>query len=258
SSYADAHPQARKLQLMLVSRLASGGRLDQALARINAMRAQAPEDFDLLYVEAEVNIRGERYERAKELLNEYINVQTQRRRSIANDHVSNALADASDARLLLVRIAEQQGNFDEAIEQLGLIDDPALQFQARIHQAVLIAKQGRITQARDVLAGLSPQDDNEQAVVALTLASIYRDSGRTDEAVDVLARADRELPDTVEIKYDLAMLYERQGRLEEFETLMRRIIELDPDNANAYNSLGYTYVDRNQRLEEAGDLLDMA
>lgn len=258
AAFADAHPRSRKLQLMLVSRLAADNRLDEALARIDAMQAQAPEDFDLLYVEAEVNIRGERYDRAKELLNEYINVQTQRRRSIANDSVSNALADASDARLLLVRIAEQEGNLDDAISQLGQIDDPALQFQARIHQAVLMARQGRINQARDTLGRLSPQDDRERTVVALTLASIYRDSGRTDDAVDVLAQADRELPDTVEIKYDLAMLYERQGRLDAFEKQMRRIIEIDPENANAYNALGYTYADRNRQLDEAGELLDTA
>src|SRR3546814_16687929 len=66
------------------------------------------------------------------------------------------------------------------------------------------------------------------------------------------------MPDTPEIKYDLAMLYERQGKLDEFETLMRRVIELDPDNANAYNSLGYTYADQNTQLDEARDLLDHA
>src|SRR5690606_7619899 len=107
-----------------VSRLSSNDKVDEALQRINAMREKNPEDFDLLYVEAEVNMRSKRYGRAKELLNEYINVQQQRRRSIANDSVSNALADASDARLLLVRIAEQEGNLDEAIAQLSDIDDP--------------------------------------------------------------------------------------------------------------------------------------
>lgn len=258
AAFSDANPQARKLQMMLISKLSDEGRLDDALERINIMQEQNPEDFDLLYVEAEVNMRGERFDRAKALLNEYINVQTQRRRSIANDSVSNALADASDARLLLVRIAEQEGNLDEAITQLGLIDDPTIRFQAQIHQAVLMGKQGRIDQARDTIARLTPQDDRERTVAALTLASIYRDSGRTDDAVDVLARADRELPDTSEIKYDLGMLYERQGQLEAFEAQMRRIIEIDPENANAYNALGYTYVDHNRHLEEAGELLDVA
>jgi tetratricopeptide (TPR) repeat protein len=36
------------------------------------------------------------------------------------------------------------------------------------------------------------------------------------------------------------------------------VIELDPDNANAYNSLGYTLVEQNRRLPEARDLLERA
>ena len=39
---------------------------------------------------------------------------------------------------------------------------------------------------------------------------------------------------------------------------MRRVIELEPDNANAYNSLGYTLVEQNRRLDEAQDLLEKA
>lgn len=248
---------SRQLQLMLVNRLVSFKHFDQALAQIDRMRAQAPEDFDLLYTQAEVNVRAQRYEQAQALLQQYIQVQTQRRQSI-NDGATNAMANASDARLLLVQIAEKQGRFDQAIAQLDQIDDPALAFQAQVHKAVLQAKQGGLTQARATLDRLKPQNDRERSVIALTLASVYRDAGRTDMAVQVLKRANTEIPDSPEVKYDLAMLYERQGNYTEFESLMRRVIELDPDNANAYNSLGYTFADRNIRLEEAQDLLEQA
>lgn len=248
---------SRQLQLMLVNRLVSFKHFDQALAQIKRMRAQAPEDFDLLYTQAEVNVRAQRYEQAQALLQQYIQVQTQRRQSI-NDGATNAMANASDARLLLVQIAEKQGRFDQAIAQLDQIDDPALAFQAQVHKAVLLAKQGGLTQARATLDKLKPQNDRERSVIALTLASIYRDAGRTDMAVQVLKRANTEIPDSPEVKYDLAMLYERQGNYTEFESLMRRVIELDPDNANAYNSLGYTFADRNIRLDEAQDLLEQA
>ena len=39
---------------------------------------------------------------------------------------------------------------------------------------------------------------------------------------------------------------------------MRRIMELTPDDANAYNSLGYTFVEQNTRLDEAQTLLERA
>src|SRR3546814_14738642 len=94
------------------------------------MRQRAPEDFDLLYTEAEVNFHAKNYEQAKALLGDYINVQTQRGKSF-NVNATSAQADVSDARLLLVQIAEKQHNLDEAIHQLGLNDDPAVRFQAR-------------------------------------------------------------------------------------------------------------------------------
>lgn len=256
-AYTLKHPDSRKLQLMLVNRLVDRHEFDAALAQVSAMRQRAPEDFDLLYTEAEVNIRAARYPQAKALLEEYINVQTQRRQSI-NDKASNAVADASDARLLLVQIAEKQNRLDDAIAQLDLIDDSTLRFQAQIHKAVLQAKQGNLAQARATIDALKSQDHRERSVIALTLASIYREAGRTDMAVDVLVKADADMPNTAEIKYDLAMLYERQGKFTEFETLMKRIIELDPSNANAYNSLGYTYADQNRMLDEAQNLLERA
>lgn len=256
-AYIARYPDNRKLQLMLVNRLVDQRDFDAALAQVDAMRQHAPEDFDLLYTEAEVHMRAGQYPQAKALLEQYISVQTQRRKSI-NDKASNAVADASDARLLLVQIAEKENKLDEAIAQLDLIDDSSLRFQAQVHKAVLQARQGDLVRARRSIDALKPQDHHERSVKALTLASIYREAGRSDTAIETLVKADAELPDTPEIKYDLAMLYERQGNMDQFEALMKRVIELDPNNANAYNSLGYTYADQNRQLDEAEDLLERA
>ncbi len=256
-AYLDQYPERRKLQLMLINRLVERNDFQMALDQVGSMRRQAPEDFDLLYTEAEVNIRAGRNDHAQALLNEYINVQTQRREAI-NDKASNAIADASDARLLLVQIAEKEGRLGDAIAQLDLIDDSSLRFQAQVHKAVLQARQGDLARARSTIDGLKPQDNHERSVAVLTLASIYREAGRTDTAVEILQKADQDIPDSAEIKYDLAMLMERQGNMEGFEALMKKVIEIDPNNANAYNALGYTYADQNRLLDEAENLLERA
>ncbi|MBP6018481.1 MAG: tetratricopeptide repeat protein [Burkholderiaceae bacterium] len=256
-AYIKKYPGSRKLQLMLASRLLDRHEFDIALSLVDDLRRQAPEDFDLLYTEAEINAKAERYDRAQALLNEYINVETQRRQSLRDD-ASNAQSNASDARLLLVQIAVKQGRLDDAIAQLDLIDDPAVRFQAQIHKAVLQARAGKLAVARATIEAATTDNPHDQSVAALTLASIYRDAGRTDEATAILIKADRDIPDSAEIKYDLAMLYERQGKVADFETLMRQVIDLAPDNANAYNSLGYTFADQNRNLDEAQDLLERA
>src|SRR3546814_18520029 len=75
------HPDSRKLQLMLVGHLVAQNEAGQALDILHQMRQRAPEDFDLLYTEAEVNFHAKNSEQAKALLGDYINVQTQRGKS---------------------------------------------------------------------------------------------------------------------------------------------------------------------------------
>src|SRR5690606_10096705 len=98
---------------------------------------------------------------------------------------------------------EKEGDTDEAIRQLDLIRDPGVRFQAQIHKAVLVSRKGDLEGARRTLRALEPGDDRERTVVALTHASILREAGRSEEAVELLEKADAEIPDTVEIKYDL-------------------------------------------------------
>lgn len=255
--FLQRHPEAAKLTLQLASHLARQGKVDEALKLVEQLQRRAPEDFDLMRVEAELNLQAGRLSRAKELLRAYIQVQTQRRASI-DDQSSSAVSDASDARLLLVQIAQKEDNLHEAIEQLDQVEDPALMFQAQIHKAVLYGRLGNLSEALRTLDTLQPRSDDEQAVLLLTQASIYRDAGRSEQAIELLEQGDRRLPNAIELKYDLGMMYERQGRFEDFERVMRDIIAMDPQNANALNSLGYTFADQNVRLDEARQLLERA
>ena len=255
--FIQENPDARDLSLLLINRLVDLKEYDSALTQLKKMQQQNPEDFDLLLIEAEINSRAERFERAIELLNQYISVHTQRRQSLPEGSTT-ALSSISDARLSLVQIAEKQNKLNEAIRQLDLIEEPALIFQAKVHRAVLEARLGDLKKATRTLDQLVSLEKRDQAVVALTRAAILRESGRSDQAAQVLEQANKELPDTPEIKYELAMAYAEQGRYEELEPLLREVIELQPHNANAYNALGYTFADLNKNLQEAQGLLEQA
>ena len=209
--FVQNNPDSRDLPLLLINRLVDLGEYDQALEQLAVMQKRNPEDFDLQFTQAEINIRAERFDTAIALLNEYISVQNQRRQSL-DDATTTALSSISDARLSLVQIAEKQNNLHEAIRQLDLIEEPALLFQVRVHRAVLEARLGNLKKANRTLDSLGVLNKRDQAVVDLTRAAILREAGRTDQAVEVLERSDKELPDTPEIKYDLAMLYASQGR----------------------------------------------
>ena len=251
------HPLARKLHLSLASQLAETGDLQGALAELRVMSRQAPEDFDLLLLQAQLLYKAKQIEESRKLLEQYVDVQTQRGSANAPG-ATDAGAAAAEAYILLARIAEDQQQYDQAIAYLGKIDDPSLRYSSQLRQAGLRAEQGRVDDALKMIDDAPTQDEEERLTGVMARAQILREAGRIDQAVAELETANREVPDVVEVKYELAMLYERQGKIKELERELREVIALDPDHAHAYNALGYTLADSNQRLSEAHDLIARA
>jgi Flp pilus assembly protein TadD len=58
--------------------------------------------------------------------------------------------------------------------------------------------------------------------------------------------------------YDSAMAAEKVDKIDVLESRLKRLIELKPDHAQAYNALGYTLADRNLRLAEARQYIEKA
>ena len=54
------------------------------------------------------------------------------------------------------------------------------------------------------------------------------------------------------------MAAEKVDRFDMLEANLRKLIQVRPDHAHAYNALGYTFADRNQRLPEARKLIEKA
>ena len=54
------------------------------------------------------------------------------------------------------------------------------------------------------------------------------------------------------------MAAEKVDKMPVLESSLRKLIELRPDNAHAYNALGYTWADRNMRLDEAKAMIEKA
>ncbi len=255
-SYIARHPDARELRLGLVSALVQRDDFDGALKELQAMSRHSPEDFELLYLHGAISYEAGRPRDAEKWLNEYIQVESGRRKASHDEF--DPTSSLGDAQLLLARIAEEGGHYDRAYDILGTMDTPEGRFISRMRQAVVRGKQGRVDEALKVLDTAQPEDEREQVMQALTRGQILRDAKRNDEAIRALQAASVAMPDSTEVRYDLAMLYESQDRVPEMEQQLRRIISLDPSNAHAYNALGYTLADRNLRLKEAEQLITRA
>ena len=166
--------------------------------------------------------------------------------------------DPDPAYLNLARIAEDERRFDEALKWLAQVDDGAQVFNARLRQAVVLAKMQRVDEARRLLAETSPEGDEQRQQLTLADAQVLREARRFEESYQVLAKALERSPEDTVLLYDAAMAAERVDRIDEMERLLRRLMQLKPDDPHAYNALGYTFADRNQRLPEAHELIGKA
>ena len=81
---------------------------------------------------------------------------------------------------------------------------------------------------------------------------------RNQDAYDLLDKTVKNMPNTPELVYDYALAAERIQKLDLMESELRKLIAAKPDFAAAYNALGYSFADRNIKLDEAQTLIEKA
>ncbi|MDH4069936.1 MAG: tetratricopeptide repeat protein, partial [Ignavibacteria bacterium] len=86
-----------------------------------------------------------------------------------------------------------------------------------------------------ILASLGPE---YYGVRDLNIAKVLRWAGKNKEAELFVRKAARELSDHPEAWYLLGLTYQEKGELDSASEALTRSIELDPSNAQAFNTLG--------------------
>jgi len=170
--------------------------------------------------------------------------------------------NATPARLyLLGQLAELQEKPELALDWYGRIGAGLQREQAQLRIAVLLDKAERIDDALSRLRELQASDSEYGEVLRdayLLEAELLLRRKRNDEALDAYARGLQIFEDDPELLYARALTYERIDRVDAAEVDLRRLIEIDPENADALNALGYTLADRTDRYQEALGLIERA
>lgn len=162
------------------------------------------------------------------------------------------------AWLMLAQSAEQRGDFRGAERWLAKIDDPQRALEVQTRRASILARQGKVAQARELIHRVPERRDEDARAKLLAEAGVLRDVKHWREAFDVLGSAGQRFKDDADLLYEQAMVAEKLDRMDEMERLLRKVIALKPDNAHAHNALGYSLADRSQRLPEARQLVQRA
>lgn len=159
------------------------------------------------------------------------------------------------AYLLLSQVAEKRKDYAQATAWLDRIQDPLDPVGVVAQRASILAKQGQLEAGLKLIQGISPRSAGEARAKLLAQVALLRDNRQYQRAYDLLASASGADPDLL---YDQAMLAEKLGKPGDMERLLRQLISVQPDNAQAYNALGYSLADRGERLPEAKELIQKA
>ncbi len=182
------------------------------------------------------------------------------------------------ARARLKAAVEADGSLWEAWHDLGVLaykdgdDDEAItDFTKALainksHTPTLLARaeaNRRAGHKKDARADFetalktTDEDDPNRKDAAARLASLLRDSGDYDDAVDVLRDTVRVAGASAKIYTELGLIYIAQKRLELAQLVLAKAIELDAKDPAIYNALA-TLALRQGKAQEAFERFDQA
>lgn len=247
-AYVQKNPKSHDARLALAQMYLASDRLDDAQKQFEVMHKDNANDLTPLMALALIDVQKKDFAGAQTYLEQY-----------AQKAEQTPSADAGQAYIYLAQLSLEQKNDDAASKWLNKISPSSQQYiPAQITRAQLLEKQGKPDDARKLLASLQSPDPRDQALIARTDAAILFDAKRYPEAEARLAQATADFPDDPDLTYDYAMAAEKNGHYDIMEAQLRKLIETQPDNPQAYNALGYSLADRGLRLQEANKLIEKA
>jgi len=166
--------------------------------------------------------------------------------------------DRNSPRYTLGQIAEEQKDWSGAIEWYKGIQRGEYAMPARLRTANAIAKQGKLDEARAYLHQVNATGEPQRAQLVIAESQLLRDANQNSAALDLLGEGLKKMPDQPDLLYDQALTAEKLERFDLLESSLKRLIEIKPDHAHAYNALGYSFAERNIRLPEAKQLIEKA
>lgn len=222
-----------------------GRKVKEAEALVTqALRKQNSPELAMSYVR--VLIESQRYTDATEQL-----------QAITRNFPKHA-----EAWLVLGSVQFEQGQDKQAEASLVRYVDLASQApnentargitQAQTRRAAILARQGKLSEARQLIARLPANNADEERSRVMAEVQLLRDHRQWQAAYDLLGKISA---DDVDMMYEQAMLAEKLNRLDDMERLLRAVISKEPSYYNAYNALGFSLADRNLRLTEAKQLI---
>jgi len=249
--FLQKNPNAREARLAYARMLYEQAKLAEARKEFKLLIEQKKDDQTALFALGLLSVQVDELADAEKYLSAYINTlggQPDKER------------DATQALMILAQISEDRNDLAGALKWLEMAETVTYQgsVTAVLKRAQLQSKSGKVDAGRQLLAEADAESDDDRVRLIIGDAQILRDAGRLAEAIKVIEDALESQPNNIDLIYEYAMLVEKNREFDAMEKALRRVIQIAPDNPQAYNALGYSFAERNIRLPEAYDLIKVA
>ena len=242
AAFLARNPDSREVRLNYARALVGERKYDEARAEFEKLVAANPANPDLIYAVGLLAVQAREY-------------------GVAEGNLRRALElgfrDANAARFTLGQIAEERKDFAAARDWYRSVTPGDHYLLSRVRYAQTLSREGNLDEARRFLR-LQAAGEAQATPFVIAEAQILRDAGKHSDAYDLLGQALAKSPDQAELLYDHALTAEKLDRFDVLESNLRKLIQMQPKHAHAYNALGYSLADRNLRLDEAKTLIEKA
>lgn len=236
------HPDHRGMRELRAKVLLRMDRMDEAHKAYDDLHSRYPADKEIRFTLALLSYEREMPFRAKGLLLPLVNDKT--------------MGDRANYYLGLILIDLEE--YNEAIRHFTQVNPGQEFISASSEAARLIAQRDSYQAAAEFLEQQAARSPEDTADLTGLMAGMLAQDNKIEEALETYRQALAIAPDNTNLLYGRAMLYARQDDIVSMEEDLARVIELDPNNAEALNALGYTLADKTSRLDEALTLIRRA
>lgn len=243
AAFLQRNPAAHEIRMALARSLIAEKKYPEARAEFQRVERAAPDNPDVLYALGLLALDAKDFATAEKYLKSLLGREPR---------------DRNLVYLYLAQVMEEQKRYPEAREWLAQVGRGDQYFNAQNRIAQSYAREGKVNEGRAHLQTIVAVNNQQRVQLILSEAQLLRDAGRNREAFDVLEKSLDKLPNHPDLLYEYAMTAEKIERIDILEANLKKVIQLKPDYAHAYNALGYSLADRNERLAEARDLIEKA
>lgn len=241
--YLSKYPNANEVRIAYARTLITDGRNDLADEQLQLLVSKNPTDPEIMLAIGLLATEMGDFDMTEKSLKKSLEL---------------GYKDPDAVHFHMAQVYEELKHNDKAMESYQLVKSGSRYLPAQIRYADLWASKGNISDAREYLKNLPATSDQQAAHLILAEAQILRRSKSYQEIYEVLSNGLKKLPDYPELLYDRALIADKLGKFNVLEKDLRKLIQIKPDNAHAYNALGYSLAERRIQLPEALKLIKRA